>query len=290
MNTHPDIERIVTDWLNDDVSTAGSDRILAGALVRVAAVRQERIPRPERFPVMNAFAKLAAGLAAAVVVAILAYNLLPGNGTGLVGTPGASASPSRPPSPTPLSSPPSPGADVWPTGALGTERHEAKLLGVPFSFTMPSTDWRSSRGVGTLETGRFPSDSYAWLVFSGPNVVVSTDPCAGQTATVGSSLADQAAAMTTIKGTDAVGPTDVSVGGRPAKLVVLRIHEEVPCALSAFWLYGDKSMYPNSLESTIKLWFVDANGKVLMIHGDQLGPNPKVEQELQQVVDSIRFE
>ena len=82
MNTHPDVERIVTDWLHDDVTTAGSDKVLAGALVRVASVRQERIPRPERFPVMNAYAKLALGLAAAAVGAVWPTTCCPETGWG----------------------------------------------------------------------------------------------------------------------------------------------------------------------------------------------------------------
>jgi hypothetical protein len=295
MNTHPDVERIVTDWLHDDVTTAGSDKVLAGALIRVASVRQERIPRPERFPVMNAYAKLALGLAAAVVGAVVAYNLLPGNGMGLVGPPMATASPSVLPSPTPSSPATTPGADVWPVGPLGVAPHDVKLLGVPFSFTMPSPDWRSDRGEGTLDTGVFPQTSFAWFYFGGPNMWVNTDPCAGKRAPVGPSIAEQAAALTTIEGTDAVGPTDVAVGGRPAKLVVLTIHPDVPCARE-FVLYGKTfpgggtMLYPNSLTSTIRVWFVDTGGQVLMIHSDQLGPNPKVEQEIQQVVDSIRFE
>ena len=303
MNAHPDVERIVTDWLHDDVTTAGSDKVLAGALVRVASVRQERVPRPEGFPVMNAYAKLAVGLAAAVVGLVVAYNLLPGNGMGLLGTPSATASPSVLPSPTPSSPATTPGADVWPVGTLGVAPHDAKLLGVPFSFTMPSPDWRvrgggdgTQRGEGTLETGAFPQTSYAWLFLGGPNTWVNIDPCAGKSATVGPSIAEQAAALTTIEGTDAVGPADVAVGGRPAKFVVLTIHPDVPCAHGEFLLYGKTfpgggtTLYPNSLTSTIKVWFVDTGGQVLMIHSDQLGPNPKVEQEIQQVVDSIRFE
>jgi hypothetical protein len=296
MNTHPDVERIVTEWLHDDVTTAGSDKVLAGALVRVASVRQERIPRPERLPVMNAYAKLAIGLAAAVVVSVVAYNLLPGNGMGSIGTPMATVSPSVLPSPAPSSPATTPGADVWPVGALGVAPHDARLLGVSFSFTMPSPDWRVERGDGTLETGAFPQTSFAWLFFGGPNTWVNTDPCAGKRAMVGPSIDEQAAALTTIDGTDAVGPTDVAVGGRPAKLVVLTIHPDVPCAVPGLELYGKTfpgggtTLYPNSLTSTIKVWFVDIGGQVLMIHSDQLGPNPKVEQEIQQVVDSIRFE
>ena len=89
---------------------------------------------------MNAYAKLALGLAVAVVGAVVAYNLLPGNGMGLAGPPMATASPSVLPSPTPSSPATTPGADVWPVGPLGVAPHDVKLLGVPFSFTMPSPD------------------------------------------------------------------------------------------------------------------------------------------------------
>jgi hypothetical protein len=296
MNTQLDVEQIVTDWLHDEVTTAGSDKVLAGALVRVASVRQERIPRPERFPVMNAYAKLAVGLAAAVVGVVVAYSLLPENGMGLIGTPMATASPSVLPSPTPSSPTTTPEDAVWPVGTLGVGPHDAKLLGIPFSFTIPSPDWRSDHGEGTLETGVFPQTSFAWIDFGGPITWIYTDPCARKSATVGPSIAEQAAALTTIEGTDAVGPTDVAVGGRPAKLVVLTIHPDVQCAQQGFELYGRTSpgggttLYANGITSTMRVWFVDTGGQVLMIHSDQLGANPKVEQEIQQVVDSIRFE
>jgi hypothetical protein len=296
MNTHPDVERSVTDWLHDDVTTAGSDKVLAGVLLRVASVRQERIPRPERFPVMNAHAKLAVGLAAAVVGVVVAYNLLPGNGMGLVGTPMAAASPPVLSSLIPGSPTTTPEDAMWPVGTLGVGPHDVKLLGIPFSFTIPSPDWRSDHGKGTLETGVFPQTSFAWIDFGGPNTWVYTDPCARKSATVGPSIAEQAAALTTIEGTDAVGPTDVAVGGRPAKLVVLTIHPDVPCAQQGFELYGMTSpgggttLYANGITSTIRVLFVDTGGQILMIHSDQLGPDPKVAQEIQQVVDSIRFE
>ena len=185
---------------------------------------------------MNAYAKLALGLAGPRRVgAVVAYNLLPGNGMGLVGPPMATASPSVLPSPTPSSPATTPGADVWPVGPLGVTPHDVKLLGVPFSFTMPSPDWRSDRGdignitsrreSGTLDTGVFPQTSFAWFYFGGPNMWVNTDPCAGKRATYGRvrRSAEQAAASTTIEGTDGRRPHGCRRGW--AARQVRRVHD-----------------------------------------------------------------
>jgi hypothetical protein len=45
MSARPDLERVVTDWLHEEAVSAGSDRVLAATLVRVAGAGQERTPR-----------------------------------------------------------------------------------------------------------------------------------------------------------------------------------------------------------------------------------------------------
>ena len=37
-------------------------------------------------------------------------------------------------------------------------------------------------------------------------------------------------------------------------------------------------------------WTIAVDGKVLQIHADQAAPNPTVERQIQQIVDSIQFE
>jgi hypothetical protein len=64
---------------------------------------------------------------------------------------------------------------------------------------------------------------------------------------------------------------------------------------SASWpppksIASQRRLYPNSLASKIKVWFIDVGGTVLVIHTDQTGPNPEIKQEIQQVVESIRFQ
>ena len=79
---------------------------------------------------------------------------------------------------------------------------------------------------------------------------------------VGPSAADLAAAVATAPGTELVtGPSDVTVGGRAAKRVALRV------------------------------WIVDVDGTRLFIEAEttkQAGPD--LEREIQQIVGSIRFD
>jgi hypothetical protein len=108
--------------------------------------------------------------------------------------------------------------------------------------------------------------------------------------------------MTTIPGTDAVGPTDVTVGGLPAKLVELTVHEDVECGPRDFALYGvaeDAWWFPDSLDSTIRDWIFEVDidldppniaRKRVVIHTDQIGPGEELAREIQEIVDSIQFE
>ena len=237
---------------------------------------------------MNTYAKLAIGAVAVLAVAIVGFNLLPAGGAAPVGAPAASPSPTPSPS---QSSSQAAATPAWRTGPLEAGRRtEGTSHGVPFSFAVPTGSWLV-KGEGTIETGTFPTDSYAWIVFIGDTSTVATDPCAGLAASVeGDSIDDLAAALTTIPGTTAAEPVDATVGGLPAKLVALTIDADPPCPMNEFWLYGQTSLYPNTVSSTIRLWITEVDGKRWVIHTDQAGPNPEVEQQIQQIVESIQFE
>ena len=97
-------------------------------------------------------------------------------------------------------------------------------------------------------------------------------------------------------GTDVIsGPTDVTVGGYAAKYVVITIREDIGCAPNNFHLWyapsPDQRRYATSLGSTIRTWIVDVDGTIVWIDGETYkGAGPEPGQELQQIVDSIRFE
>lgn len=239
---------------------------------------------------MSAYAKLAIGIAAVAVVAVVGFSLLP-RGSTSVGQPAPSAVPSVPPSPTPSSSPVSRvPPEAWPNNtALPAGPLDLRTRRTAFSVDLPSSSWRTDEFGSNLQTGTFPEPGFAWILFQRAFSVVSTDPCAGTTQRIGNSIAEQAEAATLIGGTEAVGPMDVTVGGHPAKVVDLTISGDIPCDRGEFWLYGHDTMYPNDQDSRIRIWFVDLDGQTFEFHSDQIGPDPNVATEIQQIVDSMQF-
>jgi hypothetical protein len=87
----------------------------------------------------------------------------------------------------------------------------------------------------------------------------------------------------------------VTVGGHPAKHVVLRIREDVGCIAESFYLWyaptGDLARYATQLGSTIRVWIVDVDGKLVWIDGETFkGAGPGPGQQIKEIVDSIQFE
>ncbi|HET9084238.1 MAG TPA: hypothetical protein VFN41_07505, partial [Candidatus Limnocylindrales bacterium] len=286
MSTDLDATRIVRSWLRTDEHES-ADRVLDDVLALLDATPQHRAQWPvRRFADMNSYAKLAIAAAAVVAVALVGISFLP-RGSSVVGGAAPTASPSPSPSPSALpSSSQSPRTAVWPIGALRDQRYEALTpADVLISFRPPSTLWRGSPDA--LETGQFPNASYAWMVFTNDIGDVATDPCRGKSKAVdGSSIDDLAAALATIPGLTAKEPMDATIAGHPAKLVELTVDSDPPCPMNQFWLYGQTSLYPNTVDSTIRLWITEVAGKRFVIHTDQAGDNPQVEHEIQQIIDS----
>lgn len=274
----PYLDQLLDAWLELGPSAA-PNRVGAAANLESRNTQQSVVLLGwllQKLPILSSIA-VRFGLATAVVLAVtvVMISLLPRSSRGV----------GRPASPTPSAS-----AEQWPTGAFAVGRHDASLAGASFSFKVPAPGWGSTRFSGMVEKGRYATASYGWIGFMQTLDGVATDPCAAEKRTVGPSVADLADAMTTIRGTDAVGPTDVQVGGLPAKLVVLTIHANIPCNTNSFWLYGPDSAYPNSLESTIRVWIFEVHGTRYVIHSDQARPNAALANEIQQIIDSIRFE
>jgi hypothetical protein len=289
MTVPRDPELLIRAFL-DEGQTVLPDHVYDVLRSDIDRTRQRVVIGPWRTPDMNSFAKLAIAAAAVVAVALVGINLLPrgSNDVGGPPAPSASSSPSAPASP---SASPSASADSWHGGIYDVGRYEATLGGVPFSFTVPAKGWNSFRYTGMLEKGAYPTASYAWIGMPyRDNGVVGTDPCAGKAKYVGGSVDDLATAWTTIPGTEAVGPTDTTIGGIPAKLVVLTIHPDIACAPNQFMLFGPGSNYPNALTSTIRTWAFEKDGIRFNVYSDQAGPNASLAQEIEQIVDSISFE
>src|SRR5687768_17736547 len=82
MNRTPDVELVLREWLADDGDIA-PDRVLEVVADRIARQPRRRASRLLWRPFMNTQLRLVAGLAAAVIVAVVAWQLLrPAAGVG----------------------------------------------------------------------------------------------------------------------------------------------------------------------------------------------------------------
>jgi hypothetical protein len=301
MSTDIDTTRVVRSWLRTDEHES-ADRVLSTVLAIVDATPQRQRVQPGRgFVDESTVAKLAMAAAAIVIAALVGFNVLPAGGEA-----GGSGVHTMSPSTTATSTPwppPRTAAAMFPAaGELEVGRHEAIVEGEPMSFIVRKSGWRSS-GLNAARTGGGISrgtpgkeDGAAITIWSPENVFA--EPCAHtpMSPPAGPTEADLANAMAAIPGTDASGPSDVSTGWFAAKRVVLVVRDDIDCDPQSFWLWYDDAEGPRratALGSTIRVWIYEQPhmGFRIVIEGETYkGASPQVEQELEQIVDSIRFE
>jgi len=202
--------------------------------------------------------------------------------------------------------------------------------GVRFSLNVPKTGWENGPHERIGRIGNDPKFRTHSLLISKSTVggqraeaVIfwTSFPAGGEAApctavvspAIGRSTAALARAVARAPGTKLVkGPTRVTIGGRPAKRVVLRVREDLGCdpgffftwphdwatfGWGAFWL-------DTNVGDTISVWIVDVDRKRLVIEAETRQPNSqgyplgfqvtradvlKVEAEIEKIVGSIRF-
>ena len=238
---------------------------------------------------MNNTAKLALTAAAVVVAAFLGIQFL---GVGQnVGGPDQSN-----PSPSPLSS-----ATPRPLRADGELEPgtysitRADWTPVPLSFTVPA-GWANRIGFVTKHAGEPDEVMFTpWIVTH-----VYADACQweGTLFAVGDSTEDMAAALAAQGTREVSGPTDVTLGGYPAK----RIELSVPAGIEVTTCDdGEMRGWPSSasdestgwvprLGQTEVVYIVDVDGARVLI-GTTRGPEASEGNvaELESVIESIRF-
>jgi hypothetical protein len=236
---------------------------------------------------MNTYAKLAIAAAAVVVVALAGYNLLPaGGGNGGVAP---AVSPTTVPSPSPSD------LAFFPDGSIEAGRHSIIRSGKSLSVDMPS-GWTSHLGVRIYTQ----SGQAAFIFWTDPPANVYADPCTKEPLDppAGDTPAELADAVSSIPGTDLVGrPSDVTVGGHPAKLVTIKIREDIECAPGEFYLWYREAdgpaggRWPDALGDTINAWIIDVDGTIVWIDGSwSVNTTPALQEQMRQIIDSIRFE
>jgi hypothetical protein len=182
-------------------------------------------------------------------------------------------------------------------GAPFTGRISRIVDGVPFSFSVPTGGWQQF-GTISLNKGIVgPQGAEAiifWTSYPGGD---GADPCANVLSPpVGPTAADLAAAVSRARGTElVVGPSEVTVGGHPAKHVVLTVREDVGCDPGYFYTWQDVqqgTLWPETrVGDTIRVWIVDVDGTLLFIEAETTDQaDAELEREIQQIVGSISFD
>ncbi len=195
----------------------------------------------------------------------------------------------------------SPSATAQESGSRQTV--QATENGVRFSFKLPTNGWERHRIIGVkkspgggISLNRSivgPQGAEAiiyWTSFPNGN---HTDPCGHLLSrSVGPSAAALAAAVATAPGTKLErGPSDLTLGGRPAKNVVLTVRKDVGCDPGFFYTWrldwGGAFWRTTDVGDTIRVWIVAVDGTRLFIAAATKAGG--LGKEIQQIVESIRF-
>lgn len=122
------------------------------------------------------------------------------------------------------------------------------------------------------------------------------EPCARLLPrSIGRSAARLAAAVARAPGTRLVrGPSNVTLGGRRGKHVVLMVRKEVGCDPGFFYrwrdVYGGPLWPTTEVGDTIRVWVVKVDGRLLFIAAATTAQaSGWLKKEAQAIVESIRF-
>ena len=240
---------------------------------------------------MNNFARFAIAAAAVVVIAIVGINLLPRSGG--VGAPGATPTPSPSPTASPIALPS--------VGSLqpGTYSIDDRNVtqATHFIFTAPA-GWTTAQGFVTKNANQ-PGEVglSTWVVTH-----VYADSCRHTTdslVAVGTSPDKLVSTLVALKNRVVSQPTDVTLGGFPAK----RLELSVPAGLDVSTCeFGSIKDWPDPGPDESGglccggpghvdvVYVVYINGKALAVVARHLpGSSPQDLAELQAIVDSIKI-
>jgi hypothetical protein len=296
MTAPRDPDRLIGAFLAEG-RTELSNRAYDEVRDRIDRTRQRVVIGPWREPHMPAFARVAIAAAAVVIVAILGVNALGGRGPAVGGPGTTSPATSGPESPAPV-----PVSAAGESLAPGTYiLDDPGLSPVPFTFTVPA-GWISLGGsffgkVGTGDREQLLNVQFGpWIV---ENLYADLCDWRGNELEppVGASAEDLADALAAQAGDDAVGPTDVTFGGYPAKKVEVVLPADLDVSTCdseqiARWSAGDADGYPHTYGAAQRniVYIVDIPEGRLVIDTSYVPDASAADRaELDQAVASITF-
>ena len=267
---------------------------------------------------MNGYMKIAIAAAAVVVVAFVGINLLPRSGG--IGPPAPTPSPTASPSPS-KSPPPSPSPARIPDGPLAAGNYTTQPFtdnglcfappqpgctesaaddSIRITITLPD-GWTGIEGwsvVPTLESYSPPGG--AWLLFMRGGWLRS-EICKTPEPDIptGTTVDEFVTALVNHPELDLTSPVDVTLGGYPGKYLELQMPANVvtggkfppgPGEVCSPFVW-EPGIYAQGPSDLWHIWVLDVGGVRVVIRSDTFpGTTPKVQAELQAIVDSIKIQ
>ena len=218
MNQRSDIDRLLRHWM-DDGPTRMPDRIVDVVADRISVQRQRRPWRLFRRLPMNQLFKLGAAAAAALVIAVVAWDLLPGR-TGPASTPSPTPTPTLAPSPTPFACEDDLAGCA---GALAAGDHQSAHFVPAFEYRTPA-GWENRIDIETIfALTPFDTTADRILVWSDIRPAEATSECTiTAKADAVTSVTGWMTYLTTNPGLIASNVHEVAMNGSTAQVVDLQ--------------------------------------------------------------------
>lgn len=167
--------------------------------------------------------------------------------------------------------------------------------GIPVSLRVTAAGWEAHDNISINKNIRGPQGAEAIVFWASFPDGDSADPCPNLLSpSIGPTLGDLAAAVARAPGIEAVkGPSTVTVGGRAAKHVVLTVRQNVGCHPGFFYAWRETvggAYWGETKAETINVWIVEVDGTRLFIEAQtSKDATPELQQEIEEIVESIRF-
>jgi hypothetical protein len=305
MSAPRDLDRLLRSFLSEgpmELPDPSYDEVRD----RMEHTRQRAFIGSWRTPDMNRYLKMGLAAAAAVVIAVVGFNLLPGSPT-----PGEepSASPSVSPSVAEPSTEPS-AAGGLPVGphqvlyAVGVQRGQ-------MTVTIPAPGWFGEENGGTLAKNESPDppDGAGLTIFANGQLFadiqdyyVYGDACHWQSTTPDTPATTVDAFAAALQGQalrDASAPVDITLDGYTGKAITLHVPDDAVISQCDSGYFGSFAVNDNQTPARYhqgpgqidKLWIVDVGGDLVVIDIGYFPATPQsVVDELEAIVASMTFE
>lgn len=171
------------------------------------------------------------------------------------------------------------------------------VAGIPFSIGAPVEAWeRFAFSINRSIAGPQGAEAIIfWAGLADGGGVSACDAVLG--GWLRRSVADLATAVAAAPGTKLVrGPTDVTVGGFPARHVTLTVRERQGCEPGFFFTWPQDHCFgacwmQTGVGATIRIWIVDVDGRRIVFEAATTRrATPQLEREVVEIVRSIRFD